>query len=141
MAGSAVTDPTTCRTYPRRAESDGGDEPATMGPSASYQQTNGNHMVKAGLRLLEETEGTGKAAAKGDTVQFESQAWLSGGDLAQDRIFMTVHLGKREVIAGVEYIRNRGLSRKQSNQPRARTSPERAVGSALDSPLHILWRK
>ena len=60
-------------------------------------------MVKSGLRLLEETEGTGKAAAKGDTVQFESQAWLSGGDLAQDRIFMSVHLGKREVIAGVEY--------------------------------------
>ncbi len=30
---------------------------------------------------------------------------------------------------------------KQSNPARARTSPERAVGSALDSPLHILWRK
>lgn len=59
--------------------------------------------MKSGLKLLEETEGTGSPAAKGSTVEFESQARLSGGDLAQDRIFMTVCLGKREVIAGVEY--------------------------------------
>jgi len=59
--------------------------------------------MKSGLRLLEETEGTGTPAAKGDTVVFESQAWLNGGDSAQDRVVMSTCLGKRQVIAGVEY--------------------------------------
>jgi FKBP-type peptidyl-prolyl cis-trans isomerase len=56
-----------------------------------------------GIKLIEETEGTGPPAAKGDTVEFESQAFLSHGDPAQERILMSTRLDKREVKPGVEY--------------------------------------
>jgi FKBP-type peptidyl-prolyl cis-trans isomerase len=59
--------------------------------------------MKSGIRLLEEIEGDGKPAANGDTVKFESQARLTGGDLVQDRVVMTICLGRRQVIAGIEY--------------------------------------
>jgi len=52
---------------------------------------------------MDEIEGAGPCAAKGDVVEFESQATLSHGDTAQDRVAMSTRLGKREVIAGVEY--------------------------------------
>lgn len=59
--------------------------------------------MKSGIKLIEEIEGTGKPAAKGDRVKFESQARLTGGDLAQDRVVMTINVGRRQAIAGVEY--------------------------------------
>ena len=60
-------------------------------------------LMKPGIKLIEEVDGYGPVAANGDTVEFESQAFLSRGDHAQDRIAMTTILGKRQVIAGVEY--------------------------------------
>ncbi len=59
--------------------------------------------MKSGIKLLAEIEGTGKPAVKGDTVTFESRASLSRGDPLQDRVSMTISLGRRQVIAGVEY--------------------------------------
>jgi FKBP-type peptidyl-prolyl cis-trans isomerase len=55
-----------------------------------------------GITVLTETDGHGDAAVKGDTVEFESQAFLSRGDPAQERLTMSTRLGKRQVIAGVE---------------------------------------
>ena len=54
------------------------------------------------ITVLAETDGHGDAAVKGDTVEFESQAFLSRGDPAQERLTMSTRLGKRQVIAGVE---------------------------------------
>ncbi len=67
------------------------------------QTTTGYQTMKSGIRLLDETEGTGQPAVKGDIVEFESQAYLSRGELAQNRLVMSICLGKRQVIAGVEY--------------------------------------
>jgi len=58
--------------------------------------------MKSGIKLIEETEGVGPPAAKGDTVEFESQAFLSHGDRAQDLFLTSTVLGKRRVIPGVE---------------------------------------
>jgi FKBP-type peptidyl-prolyl cis-trans isomerase len=60
-------------------------------------------IMKSGIKLIEETEGQGPAAEQGDTVEFESQAFLSRGDRAQDRWATTTRLGSRQIIAGVEY--------------------------------------
>ena len=59
--------------------------------------------MTSGIELIDETEGTGPPAAKGDTVEFESQATLTRGDAVQDRHVMSTCLGKRQVIAGVEH--------------------------------------
>ena len=58
--------------------------------------------MKSGIKIIAEIVGHGEAAVKGDTVDFESQAFLSHGDLAQDRMTMSTCLGKRQIIAGVE---------------------------------------
>ena len=60
-------------------------------------------MMTSGIKLIEEIEGSGVAAAKGDTVEFEAQAFLTHGDSAQARMLMSTCLGKRQLIAGVEY--------------------------------------
>lgn len=60
-------------------------------------------IMKSGIKLIEETLGDGPAAEKGDTVQFESQAFLSHGEPAQDRIATSTRLGSRQIIAGVEH--------------------------------------
>ncbi len=59
--------------------------------------------MKSGIKLMEETEGEGPSAEQGDTVEFESQAFLSRGDVAQDRYATSTRLGSRRIIAGVEY--------------------------------------
>lgn len=96
--------------------------------------------------MLEEREGTGEPAAKGDTVEFESQAWLSGGDPAQDRIITTACLGKRQVIAGVEYSL---IGMKPGGYRKVKISPHlayRDVGVPEKVPPHAvlifeLWMK
>ena len=67
------------------------------------QVTVGQKTMKPGIKLLDETEGTGRPAVKGDIVEFESTACLSRGEVAQERLTMSICLGKRQVIAGVEY--------------------------------------
>ena len=59
--------------------------------------------MKSGIKLIEETEGEGTPAEQGDTVEFESQAFLSRGDPAQARFATSTRLGSRRIIAGVEY--------------------------------------
>ncbi len=59
--------------------------------------------MKPGIKLKEEIEGSGAPASRGDTVEFDSQAFLSHGDLVQDRLTTTTKLGTRHVIAGLEY--------------------------------------
>ncbi len=59
--------------------------------------------MKSGIKLIEETEGQGPLAEQGDTVEFESQAFLSRGDRAQERYATSTILGSRRIIAGVEY--------------------------------------
>lgn len=57
----------------------------------------------SGLKLIEEIEGTGQPAAKGDRIEFESQGFLSHGDRIQDRFSTTTTLGHRQLIPGIEY--------------------------------------
>ena len=59
--------------------------------------------MKSGIKLIEETDGQGPSAEQGDNVEFESQAFLSRGDRAQDRFATSTRLGSRQTIAGVEY--------------------------------------
>ncbi len=102
--------------------------------------------MKAGIKLLEETEGTGQPAVKGDIVEFESQASLSRGDLAQDRLVMSICLGKRQVIAGVEYSL---IGMKPGGYRKVRISPHlayRDVGVPDKMPpnavmIYELWMK
>ncbi len=68
-----------------------------------YQEGCCHQMMQSGIKLIEETEGSGPPAAKGDTVEFESQATLNHGDPVQDRVSVSTKLGTRDVIAGVEY--------------------------------------
>lgn len=57
----------------------------------------------SGVRLIEETEGKGPVARKGDTVEFDSQGFLSRGDCIQQRDSTTTRIGERRIIAGIEY--------------------------------------
>ena len=56
----------------------------------------------SGIKILEEREGSGAVAEKGDTVSFECAGYLSRGDCIQERRLETATLGKREIIAGIE---------------------------------------
>jgi FKBP-type peptidyl-prolyl cis-trans isomerase len=55
------------------------------------------------IEILEETEGSGPPAAKGDSVTFDSQGFLNRGDCIQDRFTSTTRIGTRQLIAGIEY--------------------------------------
>jgi FKBP-type peptidyl-prolyl cis-trans isomerase len=59
--------------------------------------------MTSGIKLIEDIEGTGQEAVKGDTVEFESKGCLNQGECIQDRLMMTTKIGKRDVIAGIEY--------------------------------------
>ena len=59
--------------------------------------------MKPGIELLDEIEGTGDPAASGDTVQYKSRGFLNRGDRAWEVTHNVTTLGKRDVIAGVEY--------------------------------------
>ena len=59
--------------------------------------------MKPGIKITEETEGQGSAAEQSDTVEFESQVFLSRGDRIQARSAASTRIGSRQVIAGVEY--------------------------------------
>lgn len=59
--------------------------------------------MTSGIKLIEDIEGTGREAAKGDTVEFESQGYLNHGECVQDRLMMKTKIGTRDIIAGIEY--------------------------------------
>jgi FKBP-type peptidyl-prolyl cis-trans isomerase len=62
----------------------------------------GDWMVP-GIKIIVESAGTGPAAERGDSIAFESQGYLSRGECVQPRNASTTQLGRRHIIAGVEY--------------------------------------
>ncbi len=59
--------------------------------------------MRKGISLEAETEGTGAAAVKGSTVTLRYSGYLHRGDAFQKDLTCTFRLGRREVIAGLEY--------------------------------------
>lgn len=59
--------------------------------------------IKSGIRLISETAGTGRAAARGDTLTVRLNGRLNQGDPIQENHVCDVILGERSVIAGIEY--------------------------------------
>jgi hypothetical protein len=59
--------------------------------------------MRSGLKLESETLGDGRIAARGDTVTVTYDLSLNRGDVVQSRNSYTFTLGKREVIAALEY--------------------------------------
>ena len=53
--------------------------------------------------MLEEIEGVGQAAQKGDTVEVKLNGWLNKGRQIQTDCIGTVTLGSRIAIPGIEY--------------------------------------
>ncbi|MGB7328339.1 MAG: FKBP-type peptidyl-prolyl cis-trans isomerase, partial [Rubripirellula sp.] len=59
--------------------------------------------MRAGIKIDAETLGEGDLAEKGDRVTIRLQVFLNRGELVQDLSAYSFVLGKREVIAGLEY--------------------------------------
>lgn len=59
--------------------------------------------MRSGIQLLKEVIGTGEPAKKGDKIEFVSEAFLSKGEKAQEKLLLQVTLGKRQIIPGLEY--------------------------------------
>ncbi len=101
--------------------------------------------IVSGIRLLAQTEGSGQPAEKGDRVTYNLRIFLNRGDevplneiqlkdvpkrmirsegdhLLIDR---TITLGKREVIAAVEYLL---LGMKEGGYRKVKASPHLAYG-------------
>ena len=57
-----------------------------------------NKMLKSGLKLLSETQGTGEPIKKGDTVKVRLNGWLNQGQQIQEDYLGEVIVGRREVI-------------------------------------------
>ncbi len=60
-------------------------------------------MKKKGVELESETVGSGPVAQRGCTVTLRYSGYLHRGDSFQKEMIYTFRLGKREVIAGLEY--------------------------------------
>ncbi len=56
----------------------------------------------SGIKLLEEREGEGLPAQRGDVVRFDSRGFLNRGDQIQEKCETTTRLGDRDLIAGIE---------------------------------------
>jgi FKBP-type peptidyl-prolyl cis-trans isomerase len=59
--------------------------------------------MKKGVELESETEGSGPVAQRGCAVTIRYSGYLHRGDAFQKQMAYTFRLGKREVIAGLEY--------------------------------------
>ena len=62
-----------------------------------------NKMLKSGIKLLSETQGTGEPIKKGDTVKVRLNGWLNQGQQIQENYLGEVMVGGREVISGIGY--------------------------------------
>jgi FKBP-type peptidyl-prolyl cis-trans isomerase len=60
-------------------------------------------MLKSGIKLLSETQGTGEPIKKGDTVKVRLNGWLNQGQQVQENYLGEVVVGAREVIPGIDY--------------------------------------
>ena len=59
--------------------------------------------IKQGIKLLEEVEGSGDIAEKGDIVEIKLNGWLNEGEKFQSDYIGKILLGSRELIPGIEY--------------------------------------
>jgi FKBP-type peptidyl-prolyl cis-trans isomerase len=59
--------------------------------------------VKKGIELESEAEGSGRVAQRGRTVTIRYSGYLHRGDAFQKQMTYTFKLGRREVIAGLDY--------------------------------------
>ncbi len=60
-------------------------------------------MLKSGVKLLSETQGTGEPIKKGDTVKVRLNGWLNQGQQIQENYLGEIVVGNREVIPGIDY--------------------------------------
>lgn len=81
----------------------------------------------SGLKVIEETEGTGATAQKGDTLTFDCAAFLNKGSLVHERRTERLVLGSRRAIAGIEYAL---AGMREGGYRRIRISPHLAYGDA-----------
>ena len=58
--------------------------------------------MASGIKVVAETEGTGRRAKRGDLVNFDCAACLNRGSEVHGRRAEHIQLGSRRVIAGVE---------------------------------------
>lgn len=81
-----------------------GDEHPSDRPSLlSLHCTATSHHVRAGIKIESETLGEGREATRGDTVTLSYELFLSRGDKVQAMDAYSFTLGKREVIAALDY--------------------------------------
>lgn len=59
--------------------------------------------MRSGIKLKQETLGSGDVAGRGATIQIRYQLRLNRGEILQASEVSTFTIGKREVIAGLEY--------------------------------------
>ena len=59
--------------------------------------------IKSGIKLIEETEGNGVEARKGNIVEVKLNGWLNEGKQIQSDHIQSIKLGSRNVIPGIEY--------------------------------------
>lgn len=81
----------------------------------------------SGLKVIEETEGTGAAAQKGDTLTFDCAAFLNKGSVVHERRTERLVLGSRRAIAGLEYAL---AGMREGGYRKVRISPHLAYGDA-----------
>jgi FKBP-type peptidyl-prolyl isomerase-like protein len=81
----------------------------------------------SGLKVIEETEGTGAAAQKGDTLTFDCAAFLNKGSVVHERRTERLVLGSRRAIAGIEYAL---AGMREGGYRKVRISPHLAYGDA-----------
>jgi FKBP-type peptidyl-prolyl cis-trans isomerase len=79
--------------------------------------------LKPGIRILDEKEGEGVPAKRGDIVEFESKGFLNQGQCIQEVYSSVTKLGSRRLIAGVEYAL---LGMKRGGYRKIRISPHLA---------------
>jgi FKBP-type peptidyl-prolyl cis-trans isomerase len=83
--------------------------------------------MASGIKILEEREGGGATAEKGDTVSFECAGYLSRGDCIHERRLETATLGQREIIAGIERSL---IGMREGGYRKVRISPHLAYGKS-----------
>ena len=81
----------------------------------------------SGLKVIEEIEGTGATAQKGDTLTFDCAAFLNKGSLVHERRTERLVLGSRRAIAGIEYAL---AGMREGGYRKIRISPHLAYGDA-----------
>ena len=59
--------------------------------------------LKSGIKLLEEVQGVGEKAKKGDLIMVKLNGWLNEGKQIQNNSIVSFVLGARRIIPGIEF--------------------------------------